>query len=199
MALLAAVLVAGCGTGRAPTAGAPRPTATTGTAAAEGRTAVRPLARSVPVRLEIPAIGVDTPVSQLGLAADGTVQVPPIEAHAPAGWYRLGAAPGQVGPAVILAHVTVGRFGDGVFVHLKRLRPGDRAVVRLRDGAVAVFAVTAVRTVAKADFPTHAVYGAVDRPELRLITCGGPRDPSGTGYLDNVVVYAALTSARPGE
>lgn len=34
------------------------------------------LGRSVPVGLRIPAIGVDTPVMQLGLAADGSVQVP---------------------------------------------------------------------------------------------------------------------------
>jgi hypothetical protein len=32
----------------------------------------------------------------------------------------------------------------------------------------------------------------VDRPELRLITCGGPR--TGDGYLDNVIVFAALSS-----
>jgi hypothetical protein len=35
------------------------------------------------------------------------------------------------------------------------------------------------------------VYGNVARPELRLITCGGTR--TGTGYLDNVIVFATLT------
>ena len=46
------------------------------------------MARSVPQRLRIPAIGVDTSVMPLGLAADGEVGVPPIEAHAPAGLVR---------------------------------------------------------------------------------------------------------------
>ncbi|MER5660451.1 class F sortase [Streptomyces mirabilis] len=153
------------------------------------------LGRSVPVGLRIPAIGVDTPVMQLGLAADGTVQVPPITAHDRAGWYRNSPTPGQTGPSVILGHVTVGSYGDGVFRRLAQLRKGDRIVARLENGRTAEFTVDAVRTVAKADFPSDEVYGDVDRPELRLITCGGAR--TGTGYLDNVIVFAALSSATP--
>ncbi|NBM15178.1 class F sortase [Streptomyces sp. GC420] len=153
------------------------------------------LGRSVPVRLRIPAIGVDTPVMQLGLAADGTVEVPPITADDPAGWYRHSPTPGQIGPSVILGHVTVGDYGDGVFRHLARLRRGERIVARLENGTAAVFTVSAVRTVAQADFPTDAVYGNVGRPELRLITCGGPR--SGDGYRDSVIVFAVLSPAGP--
>ncbi|MFF7360088.1 class F sortase [Streptomyces sp. NPDC008125] len=149
------------------------------------------LERSVPLRLEVPAIGVDTPVVRLGLAADGTVEVPAITAHDRAGWYENGPTPGQTGPAVMLGHVTVGSYGDGVFRHLAQLRVGDRVVVRLEDSTAAEFAVFATRTVAKAAFPTEAVYGNVDRPELRLITCGGARDGDG-GYQDNVIVFAAL-------
>jgi LPXTG-site transpeptidase (sortase) family protein len=162
---------------------------------ADSAKAAPALARSVPVGLRIPAIGVDTPLIQLGLAADGSVQVPPVTAHDRAGWYRHSPTPGQTGPSVFLGHVTVGSYGDGVFRHLDRLRRGDRIVARLENGTSAVFAVTALRTVAKADFPTADVYGNVDRPELRLITCGGPR--TGNGYLDNVIVFATLTSATP--
>ena len=144
----------------------------------------------MPVGLRIPAIGVDTPVMSLGLAADGTVQVPPVEADDRAGWYKHSPTPGRTGPSVILAHVTVGPYGDGVFRHLDRLRRGDRIEARLENGTTARFTVTGVRTVDKAHFPTEAVYGNVNRPELRLITCGGPR--SGDGYRDNVIVFAAL-------
>ena len=152
-----------------------------------------PLARSVPVRLQIPDIGVDTPVMALGLAADGTVQVPPIEAHSPAGWYQGSPTPGQTGPSVLLGHVTVGQYGDGVFPKLDQLHPGSRVAVRLQDGTLADFTVDTVDTVAKNQFPTQKVYGNVNRPELRLITCGGPK--TGDGYLDNVVVYASLTGS----
>jgi len=197
------VLLVGCGghpdapaTGTRP----PEPPATSAPSAAtdpsaSSARAARPLARSVPVGLRIPAIGVDTPVMPLGLAADGTVQVPPVTAHDRAGWYRYSPTPGQTGPSVILGHVTVGAYGDGVFRHLKDLRRGERIEVRLENGTDAAFAVTDVRTVAKADFPTKEVYGDVDRPELRLITCGGAR--TGDGYRDNVIVFAALTSANP--
>ncbi|MEU6354278.1 class F sortase [Streptomyces sp. NPDC047072] len=156
---------------------------------------VAALGRSTPVALKVPAIGVDTPLMTLGLEKDGTVQVPPIVAHDRAGWYEHSPTPGQKGPSVILGHVTVGPYGDGVFRRLTELREGDEIVTRLKNGRSAVFAVTEVRTVAKADFPTEEVYGDVDRPELRLITCGGAR--TGDGYLDNVIVFAALRSTRP--
>lgn len=187
----AATLLAACGGGD----GTDRPAAgrTEGTAPATRPSAesVRTLARSVPVALEIPAIGVDTRVIPLGLAPDHTVEVPPIQADDPAGWYRHSPTPGRKGPSVILGHVTVGRHGDGVFRHLARLRRGERIVARLENGTAAEFAVDSVRTVAKADFPTDAVYGDVDRPELRLITCGGPR--KGDEYRDNVIVFATLS------
>ncbi|MGQ4429519.1 class F sortase [Streptomyces sp. SAS_260] len=194
-----ATLLAGCGGGHATTS--PTNSATEkGSSAKKQSTPSAPsaggaahaLARSVPVTLRVPAIGVDTPVMRLGLASDGTVQVPPITAHDRAGWYRNSPTPGQTGPSVILGHVTVGAYGDGVFRHLAKLRKGDRIEAGLENGTTATFTVTTVRTVAKADFPSDEVYGNVDRPELRLITCGGTR--TGTGYLDNVIVFAALTA-----
>lgn len=163
-------------------------------AKANGERAAEALGRSVPARLLIPAIGVDTPVMGLGLASDGTMQVPPITPDDRAGWYRHSPTPGQVGPSVIIGHVTVGSYGDGVFRDLARLRRGDTVTARLENGAAAEFAVSSVRKVAKADFPADDVYGDVDRPELRLITCGGTR--TGDGYLDNVIVFATMTSAR---
>jgi sortase (surface protein transpeptidase) len=157
-----------------------------------------PLARSVPVRLLIPSIGVDTPVMGLGLAADGSAEVPPVAEHDRAGWYRHSPTPGQTGPSVILGHVTVGAYGDGVFRRLALLRRGARITARRADGSTAEFTVDRVRTVAKADFPAAEVYGNVDRPELRLITCGGPR--SGEEYRDNVIVFATLSATgRTGE
>ncbi|MCQ4205373.1 class F sortase [Streptomyces sp. NPDC058783] len=190
-----AALLAGCGGAQGD--GDTAPSATAKNTAPHGRApaeSARPLARSVPVGLRIPALGVDTPVMDLGLASDGTVEVPPVTDDDRAGWYRHSPTPGQVGPSVILGHVTVGRYGDGVFRHLARLHRGDRIEARLRNGTAAEFAVTAVRTVAKADFPTDDVYGDVAGPELRLITCGGPRD--GEEYRDNVIVFAELSATQ---
>ncbi len=205
LAVLAAVACLG-GCGGQDRAAGPRPapsTASAGTVPSTGpgrsrqradtpANSPRPMARSAPERLRIPAIGVDTPVMRLGLAADRTVQVPPVAAHAPAGWYDGSPTPGGTGPAVLLGHVTVGAYGDGVFLRLGRLRPGDRVAITLKDGATAGFTVYAVRTVAKDRFPTRDVYGDTAGPELRLITCGGAHVAG--GYADNVLVFARLTS-----
>ncbi|GAB2795083.1 class F sortase [Streptomyces chlorus] len=189
-----ASLLVGCSGDRTGPARAERPESTSPSSRPSART-THVLGRSVPVGLEIPAIGVDTPVMQLGLARDRTVQVPPLTADDVAGWYRHSPTPGRIGPSVILGHVTVGAHGDGVFRHLARLHRGDRIVVRLENDTAAVFAVDSIRTVAKTDFPTDEVYGNVNRPELRLITCGGPR--TGEEYRDNVIVFAAPSSASP--
>ncbi|MFE1989963.1 class F sortase [Streptomyces parvulus] len=189
-----AVLLAGCGGGPGEETTAKDRPATTAPSAPVAEPA-RPLERSVPVGLRIPAIGVDTPVLRLGLAADGTVEVPPVTDDDRAGWYRHSPPPGQVGPSVLLGHVTVGTHGDGVFRHLARLHRGDRIETRLENGTAAGFTVTAVRTVRKAEFPTDDVYGNVDRPELRLVTCGGPL--TGGEYRDNVIVFARLATTGP--
>jgi sortase (surface protein transpeptidase) len=206
LAVAAAVGLAGCtpGDGGGPAAGgstapdlpsAASPSSPSPPPAPSRGEQAAAMARSTPKRLRIPAIGVDTPVMALGLAADGTVEVPPIEAHSPAGWYDGSPTPGQLGPSVLLGHVTVGAYGDGVFLRLDRLRPGDRVRIDRADGSTAVFTVDRVQKVPKAHFPTRQVYGNVDHPALRLITCGGTRLAGGGGYPDNVIVYASLAGS----
>lgn len=151
----------------------------------------RAAAVAVPVDLVIPSIGVQTNLSDLGLTAAGTLQVPP--ATSVAGWYTGGPRPGAIGPAVIAGHID-SRSGPGVFFHLSGLKPGDRVYVRRADGTLAVFRVTQVQTYLKDRFPTAAVYGPTPDAELRLITCGGTFDPTRGAYLSNVVVYAVQAS-----
>ncbi|MGH3197743.1 MAG: class F sortase [Streptosporangiaceae bacterium] len=148
----------------------------------------QPAAR--PVWVSVPAIGVRTSLIDLGLAKNGTLQVP--ASTAVAGWYTGGPRPGAVGAAVIAGHVD-SRTGPGIFFWLRALRPGDRVYVGRADGTMAVFTVTIVRIYAKDQFPTAAVYGAVPDAELRLITCGGVFDRSLGSYLSNVVVFARLS------
>ncbi|MEP7194840.1 MAG: class F sortase [Actinomycetota bacterium] len=152
------------------------------------------MARSGPVSLRIPAIGVSLRLSTLGLNPDGTVQVPGRD-QAP-GWFRLGPTPGQIGSAVILGHVDDYR-GPAAFYRLRSLRPGDKVDVSLADGAVAHFAVTTVASYLKSQFPAQKVYASHGDRALQLVTCGGQFD-SGTGhYLSNVVVYTSLVATTP--
>jgi hypothetical protein len=147
-------------------------------------------ARLVPVRVEVPSIGVSSPLDRLALEPSGVMQTPVSAARA--GWFAGGPAPGEPGPAVIAGHVD-SRSGPGVFFRLRLLRPGALIVVGMRGAAPMRFRVTAVRSYAKNAFPTGAVYGPTPGPELRLITCGGAFDRRASSYRDNVVAYAVPT------
>jgi LPXTG-site transpeptidase (sortase) family protein len=147
-----------------------------------------------PVSLTIPAIGVSTPLVQLGLTTAGTLQVP--SSTAVAGWYTGSPRPGETGAAVIAGHVD-SQAGPAVFFRLRLLQPGQLVYVRRADGSLAVFQVNAVQTYLKTQFPTAAVYDALPDAQLRLITCGGTFDPATGHYLSNVVVSATLDSGAP--
>jgi sortase (surface protein transpeptidase) len=178
-----------------PTTAVAGPSQATAAAAAPG---APPTAREgplVPVELRIPAIGVAVPVSELGLNADNTVEVP--TDFAKPGWFRLGTAPGQEGSAVILGHVDSYR-GPAVFFHLRSLQVGDAVQVTLADGAIAHFAVTSVTMYPKDRFPAQEVYAAHDGGAiLNLVSCGGEFDRIAHSYRSNVVVRTSLVGVAP--
>jgi hypothetical protein len=153
------------------------------------------LGASPPIRIRIPSIEVRAPVHRVGLAADGSIGVPPVEKHDETGWYERGPAPGQLGPAIIVGHVDT-RGGPSVFHDLPRLRKGSRIEVTRKDRRVAVFEVTSVERFNKARLPADRVYGDYQRPGLRLITCGGRWLGSSRGYADNVIVFASLVDTH---
>ena len=147
------------------------------------------VARVIPVRVEVPAIGVDaSDLEPLGRGSDGEM-VPPVDFDK-AGYYVDGPAAGDPGPAVIAAHVD-DRSGPKVFFRLRELTPGDEVRVTRSDGRLVVFRVDAVEQYPKGAFPTAAVYGPQPGSSLRLITCGGSFDRSVRSYRDNIVVYAS--------
>ena len=155
------------------------------------------LQRSMPVSVDIPAIGVTSKLLRLGLNADGTIQVPSLVTSAgEAAWYKYSATPGQIGASVIEGHVDSYQ-GPAVFYRLGALHPGDTIDVTLADGVTAIFRVTGVRQYPKSNFPTAAIYGGTDYAALRLITCGGVFDYATGHYLSSTVVFASLTSSRP--
>jgi len=144
---------------------------------------------AAPVRLRIPAAGIDTALQPLGRNPDGTIAVPTDPDVA--GWYAEGPRPGQQGPAVILGHVD-STHGPAVFYDLARLPRGAAVHVDLADGRGASFRVTGLTQVSKTRFPTDSVYLPTLQPSLRLVTCGGTFDRAVRHYRDNVIVYADL-------
>src|SRR5690242_20068135 len=118
-------------------------------ATAAGVRDFRVLGPSMPVRLEIPAIGVSTAVVPIGLRADGALDVGPSPDGAPA-----------------------------VFFRLRLLRPGDRIAVRRADHGVARFAVVGIGIYPTGALPGDQAYGPSDQPTLTLLTVGGVPDRS---------------------
>jgi hypothetical protein len=155
------------------------------------------LRRSLPVEVDIPAIGVHARVLHLGVTPKGAIQVPSLFTRAgEAAWYKYSATPGQIGASILEGHVDT-FAGPAVFFRLGALHPGDRIDVRLADGVTAVFRVTGVREYPKARFPAKTVYGATRFAALHLITCGGTFDYATRNYLDSTVVFASLARSRP--
>ena len=149
---------------------------------------------AVPVRLQIPAIGVDTGLLRLGKAKDGTVDVPSgPHRWEEAGWYagEGGTRPGDPGSAVVLGHVD-SRSGPAVFYRVRELRRGDRVEVTTADGTVFRFTVDRVEQYPKTRFPTADVYYPTLTPKLRLVTCGGSFDRASHHYRSNVIAFATL-------
>ena len=156
------------------------------------------LAASAPLAITIPSIGVQSTLVQLGLNPDKSIEVPSLDdPDSKAGWYKYSPTPGQIGPTVILGHVDSAKYGPGVFFKLGALQPGATVEVTLTDRIVAVFTVDKVVAYPKSAFPSTAVYGTIDHPGLRLITCGGTFDPAAGSYESNIVAYATLTARHP--
>jgi sortase (surface protein transpeptidase) len=146
--------------------------------------------RSAPVNLRIPKIGLDAEfVPPLGLNDDQTVSVP--DSYEKVGWYKHGATPGEIGPAVILGHVD-SYEGPAVFFSLGQLKSGDEIEVDREDGTTAIFVVDEIRRYDQQDFPTELVYGQIKHAGLRLVTCTGTFNRGIQRYSHNLVVYASL-------
>ena len=139
-----------------------------------------------PVRIVIPAIDVDETVVETGLLSSGAMEVADFGL---AGWYGLGPKPGEVGPAVIAAHVS-SVAGPDVFYRLDELEESDEIRVEDADGATHVFTVTDSELQPKVELPTERIWSDDDEPVLRLITCGGEFDAAARSHVANVIVYA---------
>jgi hypothetical protein len=158
-------------------------------------TAVRPTTArpvgspSAPVRIDVASIGASAAIDPLGLNRDGSLAVP--KDFRRAGYYTGRSLPGEIGPAIIVAHVG-SRSGPAVFARLSQIRPGAEVVVTRADKSRLVFIVDRLERHPKNAFPSEAVYGPTPDATLRLITCGGTFDQSTGHHRDNFIAFAHL-------
>lgn len=146
-----------------------------------------------PVSIKIPAIGVDALVIDLGLKRNGELDVP--DSDKEVGWYINGATPGEIGDP-IGALIMVGHLnsirGPAVFSKLNQLKKDDIIEVTRTDGSVITYRADNSEIFAQNNFPTGQVYGKVEVPSLRLITCAGKYSIFMGRYSDNLIVYATM-------
>lgn len=142
----------------------------------------------VPVRITIASIDVDAAVENVGLTADGSMDVPkdPFDT----GWYELGPRPGEIGSATITGHVDWLFGSSGVFANLHRLMPGDIITVQDENGSDVSFVVREIRKYdAQAD-ATDVFISTDGEAHLNIITCNGAWDAAAHQYSERLVVFA---------
>lgn len=141
-----------------------------------------------PVRLVVPALGVDAPVDAVGVEPDGQMTLP--EDVARVGWYRFGPAPGSDGSAVIAGHVDDAEQGLGAIAPLGEAAVGTEVQVTDAAGTTTTWRVVSRELITKQALPVDTLFRRDGPPRLTLITCGGPFLPEYRSYRDNVVVVA---------
>ena len=142
-----------------------------------------------PVRLSIPARGIEAPVDPVGVEPEGEMTLPADVDRV--GWYRFGPAPGAPeGAAVVAGHVDDAEQGLGALAPLREAEPGDEVVVEAADGTSTRWTVTSRELIDKPGLPLGDLFTRTGAPRLVLITCGGPFDAGLRSYRDNVVVVA---------
>ena len=167
---------------------APAPAGTTEPATA----APAPAPPGTPVRVQIPALGVDSSIVPVGVDDSGQLEIP--DDVRTVGWYRFGPAPGAVqGSAVLTAHVDDYRQGAGALAELGSLQPGDTVTVTDDTGVPRTFSVLSREEWHKGEVPLDRLFDRGGDPRLVLITCGGPFNASTLGYDDNIAVTAVPT------
>ncbi|MCM3406023.1 class F sortase [Cytobacillus oceanisediminis] len=143
----------------------------------------------IPSVIEIPAIGVEASVEEVGLLDDGEMDVP--AGFETTGWYEGGYKPGEPGNAVIAGHVD-SKKGPAVFFNLKKLKTGDEVIVTGGNMARKVFEVIEVKAYPRLDAPLKMIFGYTSRSALNLITCTGTYDHDSTQHSERLVVYTQL-------
>jgi LPXTG-site transpeptidase (sortase) family protein len=146
---------------------------------------------SYPVKLAIPALGVNATIQETTLNYRGAMGVP--TNFRDVAWYARGVVPGDTGTAVIDGHYDNGLGLDGVFKHLQDLHAGDDIYVTTHGGTKLHFRVTRTEEIAYDDPDTLKVFDPqAERAEVKLVTCAGSWVPADRTYNQRVVVTAEL-------
>ena len=143
--------------------------------------------QGLPVRLQIPVIGVDSAVEDALVTPDGRMDVPAGSVNV--AWFSLGPVPGQAGSAVIGGHFGITNGVPFVFYDLNKLVIGDKIYVLNDKGETLAFQVRAIRSFNR-DADATTIFTSQDGlAHLNLITCEGIWNMVNDTYPQRLVVF----------
>lgn len=152
----------------------------------------------LPVRLEIPAIGVDAVIEHVGRLPSGQMDVPHVPSHV--AWFNESALPGQYSEktAIISGHLD-SPAGPAVFFALRKLVVGDELVVTYSNGNRYTFVVTEKERYRADQIPAQKLHGDGETKgrRLNLFTCDGAWDRGRANYTQRLVVYTRMREMLP--
>lgn len=141
--------------------------------------------KDYPERLIIPSIRLDTHVEHLGVNAKGEMDVPDGSTNN-VGWYQHGTLPGNIGSAVIDAHVFA------AFRNLRYVKVGADVYVITASGKKLHFRAADSRVFKTNQVSRSMLFNQTDAARLNLITCAGKYVPSLGTYDHRLIVFAVL-------
>ena len=153
--------------------------------------ATPPPMTGIPVRLVVPAIGIDAPVAAFELAADRTMPVP--QTASLVAWYTFSAQAGAPGNVVLAGHRDWQRQ-RGVFYSLGAVQEGDEVWLQDALGGWYLYVVRWSISVPDDDAPLDDAVGATGRAAVTLITCSGVFDRASGRYVERRIVRAELVT-----
>jgi len=147
-----------------------------------------------PVRLAIPAIGINAFVESVGTQSNADLATPTQNPWEDVGWYNLGPHPGERGSAVIDGHLDRPGGYPAVFWRLRDIHVGNDVLVTNIAGKTLHFRVTRIALYTPQEAPIQDIFGNWGGIYLNLITCAGDWIPSEHQTTLRLVVYTSLVA-----
>lgn len=143
--------------------------------------------RGLPVRLQLPVIGVDAAIEDAYITPDGRMDVPAGSVNV--AWYALGTKPGQIGSAVIGGHFGIDNGVPRVFYNLDKVKIGDKVFIVDDNGNTLAFVVRDIRLFDRNADATTVFLSNDGKAHLNLITCEGIWNKVNDTYPKRRVVF----------
>ena len=138
---------------------------------------------SFPNKVVIPSINLNSTVLSLGKSSDGNMAVPSGKTNN-VGWYKDGTIPGDIGSAVLDAHVFA------AFSNLKKIKTGDDIYIINNQNQKLHFIVTSTKTYPIKTLTSETLFGQDGTRKLNLITCAGKLTSDKSTYDHRLIVSA---------